>query len=730
MTSDETARDDRRFARSSRAWATPGLVVLVSVLGFLLGAFLGTSRALTISCPLDSTSCLTLEELREGASLPQAARIYDREGTLMAEVGGPRRRSVALEQVPERLAQAFVTVEDRRFWSHSGVDSRGVARAVVQNVRSGGLTEGASTIPMQLVRTLWSESLGDVDPWRRKVMEARQGPRLIRELGHDRVLELYLNAIYLGNGIYGVERASRYYFGVGVDELSLGQTATLVGMARAPEHYEPRRYPDRARRVRDVVLRLLAEEGVVEPAEARAAMADELAVTPGDTGAGTVGGRSHIVTAVVRELHRTAPDLFLHEGLEIHTTIDPRVQRAAEDALFAQIDAIEAGELGELSTGAGPGDELPPDDDASRPALEGAAVALDTRTSAVLAWVGGRDFERSQFDRVQQARRQVASLVKPFLVALAMERGYGIIDLVSASREPIPTWNGSWLPADHVLESAIPLREALVRSSNRAAAHLAFGLGMERLADFAGRAGIDGPVAAVPSSAIGTFSASLLDITNAYTLFGNGGARAEPHLIRRIDHWDGRVLRARPHDAGTRVIDAATAFVVLDAMRAVVDRGTGTSVRAHGYEGAAAGKTGTTNDGRDAWFVGLTPEMTAGVWIGFDKPRPIVEDGGGGELAAPVWARWMRDAHQGRPRRGSWTPPLTVERIRYDPTFGDVVGSHCPISPGSRYEEAWVVRHRYDRTTCPSTGIFRRLDLMRRTITPEGLMSLGLRRRP
>lgn len=718
MRSDETAPGGRPPARSSREGATVGLVAAVSVVGFLVGASLGMSRALAVTCPPDST-CLTLEELRDGASLPQAARIYDGQGTLMAEVGGPRRRSIALERVPERLAEAFVTVEDRRFWSHRGVDPRGVIRAVVANVRSRNIAEGASTIPMQLVRTLWSESLADVDPWRRKVMEARQAPRLIRELGHERVLELYLNAIYLGNGVHGVERASIYYFGVGVDELSLSQMATLVGMARAPERYEPRRYPDRARQVRDVVLRLLADEGVVDPAEARAAMAEEVAVAPSDAGAGAVGGRSHIIAAVVRELGRTAPDLSLHGGLELHTTIDPEVQRAAEDALFAQIDAIEAGDLGEIPADAG-----------SAQALEGAAVAIDTRTSAVLAWVGGRDFGRSQFDRVQQARRQVASLVKPFLVALAMERGYGIVDLVSSSREPIPTWNGSWLPADHVLESAIPLREALVRSSNRAAAHLAYGLGMEQLADFADRVGLDGPVAAVPSSAIGTFSASLLDITNAYTLFGNGGVRAEPHLIRRIEHWDGRVLRARTPGPGTRVIDKATAFVVLDAMRDVVDRGTGTAVRMHGYTGPAAGKTGTTNDGRDAWFVGLTPYMTAGVWIGFDRPRPIVEDGGGGELAAPVWARWMRDVEAGRPQLRSWVPPLTVERIRYDPTFGDVVGPHCPTLPGSRYEEAWAVRHRYDRTACPSSGILQRLDLVRRAITPEGLMSFGARRRP
>ncbi|NIR40040.1 MAG: hypothetical protein GWO04_34965, partial [Actinobacteria bacterium] len=205
------------------------------------------------------------------------------------------------------------------------------------------------------------------------------------------------------------------------------------------------------------------------------------------------------------------------------------------------------------------------------------------------------------------------------------------------------------------------------------------------MAEFAHRVGIDGPVRAVPSTAIGTFNASLLDVTNAFTLFGNGGVRAEPHLIRRIERWDGRVLWRKEPGGGTRVLDEATAFVVLDAMRAVVDRGTAASVRRHGYAGAAAGKTGTTNDGTDAWFVGLTPELVAGVWIGFDRPRPIVGDGdaGGGELAAPAWAAWMASVRPGTPRRTGWTPPLTVERVRYHETQGHVIGMHCAVERGS-----------------------------------------------
>lgn len=688
--------------------ARTGLVSAVSLVGFVLGAHLGLARALAVSCPAES-GCLTLEELRDGAALPEAVRVYDRTGTLVAEVAGPRRRALPLARIPERLAEAFVAVEDRRFWSHEGVDARGAVRAAVRNLVDGDITEGASTIPMQLVRTLWAESLSGVSPWRRKAMEARQAPRLIEELGHRRVLELYMNAIYLGDGVYGVERAARHYFGVGVDRITLGQMATLVGMARAPERYDPRRFPDRARQVRDVVLALLVEDGVIDVSEAKVAVAEDLGVTPLE--ADPPSGRSHFTAAVMRALRRTAPELSPYWGLAVHTTLDPGVQAAAEEALLGQLVAIEEGRRGELQAGAGP-DEV----------LEGAAVALDTRTSAVLAWVGGRDFRRSEFDRVEQARRQVASLVKPFLVALAMERGYGMVDLVPANRASGGPYASSWLPADHVIDAHIPLREALVRSSNRAAVHLAMDMGIERLSDFAHRIGLDEPVAELPSSAIGTFSASLLDMTNAYTLFGDGGVRSEPHLIRRIEGWDGRLLRERREQTRKRVIDQTTAFVVLDAMRDVVDRGTGASIRAHGFTGTAAGKTGTTDDGRDAWFVGLTPEVTAGVWIGFDRPRTIVEDATGGDLAAPVWARWMQAVTEDDPRRSAWTPPLTVERIRYHPVYGDVIGTDCPISPGSSYRMAWVVRRRYDRTVCPSKGIVRRMEQVWRSIAPEGLV--------
>lgn len=701
-----TSGPSGRLSALGRRHLITGLMgVLLLVLGMV-----GLSRAFSVSCPRGDGQCVTLSELEAGEPLPEAFRIYDREGELLAEVAGPLRRSVSLHGIPEKVPEAFVTVEDKRFWSHQGVDARGVLRAAMRNVREGGIEQGASTIPMQLVRTLWAESLREVGPWRRKVIEARTAPRLIDELGHERVLELYLNAIYLGNGIYGIERASQYYFGAGVGDITLGQLATLVGITRSPEYYEPRRHPERAVAVRDVVIDLLEEEGAIDSVEARVARNEELHVAPLDSVAPVTGLRSHLTAALTRGLREAMPNLAKRTGLELHTTIHARVQEAAEAALERQISEIESGRYGSFSA---------PEDTTVH--VEGGAVALDPTTSAVLAWVGGRDFGRSEFDHVDQARRQVGSLVKPFLVALAVERGYGVLDMASADTLPITTDNGPWLPADHVRATSMPLREALVQSSNRVAAHLGVTLGLESVAGVGIRAGLDGPIPALPATSIGAFDASLLEMTSAYSIFGNGGVRAEPYLLERIVGPGGAVLweREATHEY-TRVTDGGTAFVVLDAMRAVVDRGTGASVRAFGYRGAAAGKTGTTNDGRDAWFIGLTPEIVAGVWVGFDTPRTIVRDRGGGALAAPAWAMWMRELTGVMPQRRAWIPPRSVERVRYDPLTGEVIGPHCRFRPDDvAYRDAWVITDRYDRQHCPKTGIRGFLDRIWRSVVPS-----------
>lgn len=663
-------------------------VVLATAAAAAVGMFGGVSLALSPHCPPD-THCVTMTELRRGEGLPEAIHIFDREGQRLADVAGPLRHVVPADRIPRLMADAFVAVEDRRFWDHDGVDFRGVLRAAFRDAVSRDIEEGASTIPMQLVRTLWAPAFADMSPWRRKLIEARMAPRLVDELGRNQVLALYMNAIYLGDGVYGVGAAARHYFDTSVDSLDLAQVATLVGMTQSPERYQPRRHPDQALQRRNVVLGVLAAQGVVTPREAQAAR--ELPVETVDVPP-VQRGRSYFTAAVTREIRRVAPELAGRPGLNVYTTVDRRIQASGEKALHDQLAAIEQGRYGRFRVR-----------DTTQ-VLQGAAVSLDAATGAIRAWVGGRDFSRSEFDRVSQARRQIGSLVKPFLVATALGQGLGIVDLVASDSLAIPTAQGAtWSPADHVNAPALPMREALVRSSNRAAVHLGEAVGLDQVRQVGLSLGLAGPIPQVPSSLIGAFEASLVEMAGAYAPFDNGGYRIEPWLIERIEGPGGEVLWSHQPTPPRPVLDPATSFVILDALRAVVDRGTAAAVRGTGYQGPAAGKTGTTNDGKDAWFVGMVPGLVSGVWVGFDQPRTIVPGGSGGTLAAPAWGRWMSDVERdGSAPPTVWVPPLDVTRVRYDMTTGEVVDESCRSGPASSYTTGFVRTGQYRVGRCPS----------------------------
>ncbi|MCG6957151.1 MAG: penicillin-binding protein [Gemmatimonadetes bacterium] len=668
----------RSFRLRSRTTRGGAVVVLAAGVWAL-------SRVFSVSCAGDAP-CLTLNELAKGAPLPEAVHVFDRFGAPLADVAGPMRIALQEDDIPPRLAAAFVAVEDRRFWKHDGVDYHGAARALVQDISAGGVVEGASTIPMQLVRTVWADRLGNMDKWRRKIIEVRTAPLLVDRLGRDRVLALYLNSIYLGNGVYGVEAASRYYFGVPADSLDLAQIATLVGMTSSPELYEPRRHPRRSLARRNTVLGVLVSAGVATPEEAARVRARPLATAPQPD---LPRGRSHLTAAVMREIRDVAPDLAGQPGLRVFTGIDPRIQEAGEDALTRRLSEV-AKQAGHM--------------DDTLNALEGGAVALDPHTGAVRAWVGGRDFGVSEFDHVSQAHRQVGSLVKPFIVATALEDGVGILDLVSTLPDSVESGGVDWAPADHVTTPILPLREALIHSSNRAAVNLGRYLGIDAVRQVGRETGIESDIPTLPSSFIGAFESSLLEMTTAYAVFDNGGVRVTPHLVGRIEGPDGTVLWQRTvDDVPEQALDPVTSYVVLDALRGVVDRGTASPLRAWGYSGPAAGKTGTTNDGRDAWFIGMLPDLVAGVWIGYDRPRTILPGASGGSVAAPAWATWMRrvDAELGAPR-GEWLPPDGVERVTYDIGTGEVYRDGC-TSLMSRHEEAYVRRGRYDVRSCPGS---------------------------
>lgn len=594
----------------------------------------------------DGAGCRTISELRDGAALEGEYTIVDRDGNPLASVGGERRLWIFLDALPPTIPAAWVAVEDRRFREHGGVDFRGVARATVVNLKEGAVVEGASTIPMQLVRILWPEAMAGRGPWGRKTLEARTAPRLVSELGRDRVLELYLNAIYMGDGQYGIGAAASHYFGVKPSDLTLSQLATLVGMTKTPESFHPRDHPDRAKARRDVVLGILLQEGVADSVAVAGALSSTVRLTDDNP---LSRERSYVTSAVLSELRRAAPELVDRGGITLHTTIDPRVQNQTVALVGEHLERISAGEYGRFLGGDEP--------------VQAAAIVMESATGAILAVVGGRDFATTPFNRALQSRRPVGSLAKPLILAAALQQGLPVIRPLSTAQLVVDTRDGLWRPRDHVSAPYVLPHDMVVHSSNRAAVRLGQEVGVRAFASFVRTLGVEVDIPPFPSSFLGAFDASLAEMTGAFAAFENGGNAVKPYFIQRITDAAGRSVWSRPGAAmARRVIAMGNTDLVLDAMRGVVDEGTGTSVRRY-LQGAAAGKTGTTADGADAWFVGVRPGLAAGVWIGLDRPAPIIEDGGGGRLAAPLWGLWMAALAPLGYGEGEWSVPDRLRRV-------------------------------------------------------------------
>ncbi len=607
--------------------------------------------------------------------------MVDREGREIAKLYRVHRVIVSLDSLPPYVPAAFVAVEDRRFWEHDGVDWPRVLGAAWSNVRARRIVEGFSTITMQLARSVFPERL----PLRertlsRKLAEMRVAKEIEARFTKRQILEMYLNQIYFGGGAWGIEAASQEYFGKPASELTLAESALLAGVIRAPNRLNPRANPDAALRRRTVVLRMMAAQGRVAAAEADAAMNEPLQLGRGSV---DLAARApYFVEEVRREVEDRLGESVYTEGYTIHTTLDLSVQAAAESELAAQLEAIESGRYGRY---------VHPvyDPDATKAAgstdyLQGAIVVMDARSGDVLALVGGRDFEDSKFNRATQARRQPGSAFKPFVYAAALAAGYPATYVLSDLPLQRVMSNGAvWAPRNFggSYAGAVTMRTALVQSRNVATVRLAEQIGLDAVLEMARRLGLDGPLPAVPSVVIGAGEVSLLSMVAAYAAFATLGERPTPRFVTRVDDRNGRVVLRNP-SVSRRVLDPGVAFLATDLMRDVVDRGTGTAVRVEGFAGPAAGKTGTTNDGADVWFVGFTPDRVAGVWIGFDRRRTIVPGATGGRLAAPVWGRVMRRT---APTGTAWTVPPGVEARLVD-EYGNVLPSWCTPYGAARRE--------------------------------------------
>ena len=636
------------------------------------------------------------DSLRQVGEMAQATTIFDAEDRAVFTVFRERRIEIPLDKVSPLLIQALLAIEDQRFYEHRGVDVVRVAGSAMANLREGRRAQGGSTITQQLARQSF---LTPDKTLRRKLKEVILAAELEAEYSKREILELYLNKVYFGDGLYGVEAASLGYFAVHASELALPQAALLAGLVKSPSSWAPNVNPERAKSRRNLVLQAMADAGVVSREDAEAASAQPVALQDGLPRLEPHG--AYYKEEVRRELvARFGLERVYEGGLQVFTTYDPELQKAAETAVADTLAVIETQRRSK---------ELPESEDAP---LQGALVAMDAATGHVRALVGGRDFDASHFNRAVQARRQPGSAFKPFVYAAALEAGWGPATIIDQLDEPVPTLQGDWIPEEgHTGAASMTLRSALRTSSNRAAVRLLEAVGIPSTVEYAERVGF-GAVPRVPSLALGSGEVTLQDLTAAYGAFASMGIHRPPMLIRRVEDRSGELLyEAEPRER--RVLSEQSAFLVTSMLADVINGGTGWKVRRDGFLLPAAGKTGTTNDYVDAWFVGFTRTLVAGVWIGFDQPQTILPGGYAGDLTVPLWTQFMKAATKGD--RPSWySVPrglVAVEACRLTgllPNVGcgrvEVVNGDGEVTERSMLYTEYFPRGRTPTEMCPMHG--------------------------
>jgi len=592
---------------------------------------------------------------------PQTTLIYDSKDRVIAALYREHRMPVMLEEMSDPLVNAVIAAEDKRFYEHNGIDLRRMAGAMIANFRRGRIVQGASTITQQFVR---ANVLDRSKTYGRKFREAWLSHYLEEKYGKRSILQAYLNHVYFGEGYYGVQAASLGYFGKPASEITPVEGATLASLINRPSAWNIRKNPAGIRERRDWVLREMYAAGYLDAQNFGASIATPVAMTLADDKLRAemdpiVASTGPYFTSLVRDIlfDEFGVERALTGGLRIYTTLDAGVQKFAEDSVDKRL-----AELDKKQRDGGP--------------LQAALVAIDPSTGYVRALVGGRNFAESSYNRATDAKRQPGSAFKPFVFAAALEAGFSPGTMIDGLAEYVPSAQGGYLPGgEHELDSTT-LRAALVHSSNRAAVHLLQLVGLGATIDLANRAGLD-HLPAVPSLALGTGEVSLLNLTSAYTTFANGGVLQPPVFVTRIEDPEGRVIY-RGESVGRRVLSESTAYLMASMLADVVNHGTGYTARQSGFQLPAGGKTGTTDDHADAWFVGFTPHLAAGVWVGFDRPQQIMRRGFASVVAVPAWAGFMKAATVGS--KPDWiAQPAGVTRIRRCRESGGLASEYCEL---------------------------------------------------
>ena len=621
-------------------------------------------------------------DMKRVGEMPERNTVLDVDGKIYSRLAGANRLKVSYNEIAPQFVEALLAREDTRFFQHGGIDWRGIARALFRDLTSGSAKEGASSITQQLARN--SLPLGG-RTISRKILEAMVALRIERDFTKQQILELYINRIYFGSGCYGVETASLAYFGKDASKLNLSEAAVLAGLIRSPNRFSPLKNPAGAAVQRDTVLDRMVELKKITAAQAQQAKLTKLDSHPKRL---ALIQENYAMDAVQRDLNLLiTPDQIDQGGLYIYTTLDPAVQNAAQQAVETQLAKIEHQSNFRHPIKA---NYRPPEEgeDSAMPYLQGALVAIDNASGGIRALVGGRDYAQSKFNRaLSPANRQVGSSFKPFVYTLAFM--HGMLPGAAVSDGPIQpgeiTGAGNWSPgnSDGKYEGVQPVSYGLVHSRNTMSVRVGEFAGLDDVQKTATTLGLGANIPHGPAIYIGSFETDLKDLTAAYTVFPNAGVRKQSYVIERIDDADHNPIYRAAHVA-IPALDPGATWMASQLMEQVLTTGTAASAKSLGFKLPAAGKTGTTNDYKDAWFVGYTSALTCGVWVGFDQPVTIIPHGYGAALALPVWAQVMMKASQRYPAQ-TLQPTVQLARATVCSISNHLATTGCNAA-GTAYE--------------------------------------------
>lgn len=660
------------------------LSIFITVLAinvFALGMFVGVFHTLKKTLP-------TIEAV-ERYTPSVVTYVYDENGEVIAEFYSEMRIPVQLGNIPPIVKKATIAVEDRKFYSHWGINPFAIGRAFIANILAAKRVQGGSTISQQLARSMF---LNLERTYMRKLKELVLTMSIERTYSKDEILEMYLNEIYYGSGCYGIETATRRFFGKSVKDLTLSECALLVGLPRSPLYYDPFKHPENALRRRAIVFEIMKEVGVVDAIEIERAKNSPLGVDTGYDKYSRIG--PYIVEEIRKQVEeRFGSDMFYRGGASIYTCIDKKMQEIADEVVDTWIKKLE--KMYKIES------------DSSNP-LQAALFAMDPRTGKIKAMVGGRDFRLSQFNRAVQAYRQPGSAFKPFLYTAAVDRGYS--PTYKLLDEPIVIEVGDTIYSpsnyDDTFRGSISLRDAITYSRNLASVRLILDIGPETVVKYARMMGIKTRLLPVISLALGSNSVTLQEMVTGYATITNGGYRVKPYITEKITDQKGGVLyEAKPYEE--RVLKEETAYIMTSLLRSVTDYGTGAGIKSMGFLRPAAGKTGTTNEWKDAWFIGSTPELICGVWVGYDKPNTIMEGGAGAVLALPIWTEFMKGALSDQPV-SNFIMPSGVIKCTVCKESGLL-----PVEECKEVVEEIYIKGTEPKTTCDIHSPEKRLDFRR-----------------